>query len=179
MNTTQHATNTTVQPLDYDRMVAAFNRVPQEGIPLQNPKGLGPIVRLLTHAAAGRLKHPRVEIADPSDKLRGMSLRLAGTTIFVDLWDNTNKKTRWEFAGHILATAEFKPAEGCPETVLPALERLAANPYEVLVGSGRLTGRCSCCSRKLRNPVSVRAGIGRICADRIRSAIAQLEPQLF
>ena len=60
---------------------------------------------------------------------------------------------------------EFKAVRDASPDTLDRLRAIAANPMEAAVRYGRLTGRCSCCGRKLTNKASIAAGIGPICAE--------------
>lgn len=53
-----------------------------------------------------------------------------------------------------------------PETWRAALSELCADLRKAVVAHGNATGECSCCGRELSDPVSVRLGIGPVCADR-------------
>jgi hypothetical protein len=46
---------------------------------------------------------------------------------------------------------------------LAALLKVEADPRAAAAADGILTGRCSCCSRPLTDPVSIKLGIGPIC----------------
>lgn len=52
------------------------------------------------------------------------------------------------------------------ETVLA---KIAENPMDALVAYGRETGVCGVCGRTLRDPDSVAAGIGPVCASKVGS----------
>jgi hypothetical protein len=67
-----------------------------------------------------------------------------------------------EYYGKVLGGV-FSPVRATPDSVRDALKVIAANPKDAAVRYGRLTGRCSCCGRKLTDPVSVANGIGPIC----------------
>lgn len=48
------------------------------------------------------------------------------------------------------------------------LRAILANPYEAATAYGKLTGTCCVCGRHLEDEVSVREGIGPICAGRFK-----------
>lgn len=50
-------------------------------------------------------------------------------------------------------------------TVEDMKDLLDSDLEEAMVNHGKLTGYCSCCGRKLTNPISVERGIGPICAE--------------
>lgn len=62
---------------------------------------------------------------------------------------------------------EFSAAtSAAPADTLARLAAVAADPAGEAIRYGRLTGRCSCCSRPLSDPESVAAGIGPICSSK-------------
>lgn len=52
------------------------------------------------------------------------------------------------------------------QTAAQALSIIADNPLAAAVRFGENAGRCACCGRKLTNKVSVKRGVGPICADK-------------
>lgn len=63
-------------------------------------------------------------------------------------------------AGRYLPTSEAE-RDGLVARVVEAMN----DPLALAVAYGRRTGNCSCCGRKLTDPVSVERGIGPICAE--------------
>ncbi|MDJ0905396.1 MAG: DUF6011 domain-containing protein [Woeseiaceae bacterium] len=49
-------------------------------------------------------------------------------------------------------------------TIIADIER---DPLAAAQAHGRLSGRCSCCSRELTDPVSVERGIGPVCLEKM------------
>lgn len=60
----------------------------------------------------------------------------------------------------------FLASREAPAETLEKLRAIAADPTGEAIKYARRTGRCSCCGRGLVDPVSIRAGIGPICAER-------------
>lgn len=63
--------------------------------------------------------------------------------------------------GKYLPTREAEAA-GLVARVVEAM----TDPFAVAIAYGKRTGNCSCCGRKLTDPVSVHNGVGPICAER-------------
>lgn len=74
-------------------------------------------------------------------------------------------KVNSEYAGKILNGA-YAATSAAPADTLARLAAVAADPVGEATRYGRLTGRCSCCSRPLSDPESVAAGIGPICSSK-------------
>jgi len=70
-----------------------------------------------------------------------------------------------EYQGKIAAGRFIASAEA-DETVLPALNEIAADPAGSARRYGKETGICACCGKELTDPASVAAGIGPVCATR-------------
>jgi hypothetical protein len=68
------------------------------------------------------------------------------------------------YAGKIVG-GKFHKAYDAPD-VLDTLMRVAADPAGEAIKYGRRTGRCGCCGHSLVDPVSIRSGIGPICAGK-------------
>jgi len=62
--------------------------------------------------------------------------------------------------------SRFNPVRACTPDDVEALKLVVADPAGQAKAYGFRTSSCSCCGRKLTNPVSVEMGIGPICADR-------------
>lgn len=70
-----------------------------------------------------------------------------------------------EYLGKVLDKKFQATREATPEHK-QALDIIAANPSEAASNYGKKTGKCSCCGRELTDPVSVKMGIGPICAEK-------------
>ena len=68
-----------------------------------------------------------------------------------------------EYLGKVVE-GHFLPQRAATEAHKAALAVIAAQPAEAAVRYGKLTKRCSCCGKRLTDPVSVERGIGPICA---------------
>jgi Family of unknown function (DUF6011) len=68
------------------------------------------------------------------------------------------------YAGKI-AGGQFMAIRAAPQDTLDLLRTIAANPIEAARKYGRDTETCSCCGKKLTDPVSVANGVGPICAS--------------
>lgn len=73
-------------------------------------------------------------------------------------------KAGGEYAGKITA-GKFHSAYGAPQDTFQRLQAVAVDPLAESVKYARRTGNCGMCGRQLVDPVSIRAGIGPICAD--------------
>jgi hypothetical protein len=74
--------------------------------------------------------------------------RIAGS---IDPTTTAYRESRRYLAAHALLLARAE------------LQRVEADPQAAAAADGILTGRCSCCSRPLTDPVSIKLGIGPIC----------------
>lgn len=68
------------------------------------------------------------------------------------------------YLGKIVA-GEFLATRGAPANTIDHLRAVAADPTAEAIKYGRRFGRCSCCGHSLVDPVSIRAGVGPICAE--------------
>jgi hypothetical protein len=75
-------------------------------------------------------------------------------------------KDRGDYAGKITADGKFHAGRDTRAEVAAELQAIAADPLGRMVEHGRLTGCCSCCSRKLTNAESIALGIGPICREK-------------
>jgi hypothetical protein len=128
------------------------------------PAGLDRIHALFATARANGLRSPRLTIAN------GVQL----TAQRADA-DAINVREGGFYRGTIRGGI-FRPAHGSTASLTETLARLAANPTAELTAYGRATGRCSCCSRPLTDPVSVAMSIGPICAARFGISRAGVTP---
>lgn len=79
----------------------------------------------------------------------------------------TSKGTVW--LGNITREGKFYQANGCPDGIREALQKLADNPEEITSLHGKKTGCCCFCSRLLtddRDGYSVELGRGPVCSRR-------------
>lgn len=60
-------------------------------------------------------------------------------------------------------TPSYSAADAAKD-IVAKVQAVMADPVAAAVAYGRSTGQCSCCGRKLTDPVSVANGIGPICA---------------
>jgi hypothetical protein len=63
-----------------------------------------------------------------------------------------------------IAGGVFHARREAPAGTLETLLVIAADPTAAAIKYGRRTGRCGCCGRGLVDPVSIRSGIGPVCA---------------
>ena len=70
-----------------------------------------------------------------------------------------------EYAGKIVS-GRFHAVYAAPADTTERLLEVAADPLAASVKYARRTGNCGCCGRQLVDPVSIRSGIGPICADK-------------
>lgn len=64
-----------------------------------------------------------------------------------------------------IANGKFYATRG-NEGIAEQLMEVAKDPTAAAIKYGRRTGRCGCCGRGLVDPVSIRSGIGPICAEK-------------
>lgn len=112
------------------------------------------IQAMFDRASASGLKRPSFEAAGIEFSKASDTGRNPGA-IYV--------KVRGDYAGKIVS-GRFLAVSAAPSGTLDMVRGIAADPRGEAVKYGRMTGRCSCCSRKLTDPASVAAGIGPICA---------------
>lgn len=77
-----------------------------------------------------------------------------------------------DYMGKILRDGKLVLFNRSPELVA-ALDAFVQNPVEYILRYGKETGHCSCCGRPLSDPVSVHAGIGPICLERVAGKAAR------
>jgi hypothetical protein len=126
--------------------------------------GLDRIHALFATARANGLRSPRLTIAN------GVQL----TAQRAD--ENAINVREGGFYRGTIRGGIFRPAHGSTASLTETLARLAANPTAELTAYGRATGRCSCCSRPLTDPVSVAMSIGPVCAARFGISRAGVAP---
>lgn len=69
------------------------------------------------------------------------------------------------YLGKISAEGLFMPSRECDEALKAKIATIMLDPLAAAIEHGKLTGECSCCGRKLTDPVSVANGIGPVCAE--------------
>lgn len=127
---------------------------PRDSEPVQLGAGAATIRDALNNAAGSGLKSPRL---------------LTGEIDFARAKDNSRNPgcvyvTRNEiYLGKIDPQGRFIPSRECTDDDHQTIAEVARNPLEAAVKHGRMTGRCACCNRPLRDPDSVKLGIGPIC----------------
>lgn len=65
-----------------------------------------------------------------------------------------------------IAGGKFHASRAATEDTLETLRNVATDPTAAAIKYARRTGNCGCCGRELVDPVSIRAGIGPICATK-------------
>lgn len=76
------------------------------------------------------------------------------------------KSNDGNYLGKIVGGSQFMASREAPADTLAKLQAVAADPTAEAIKYARRTGRCSCCGKGLVDPVSIRAGIGPICAEK-------------
>lgn len=61
---------------------------------------------------------------------------------------------------------KFLCVRACTEDHVAMVNQIVANPKAAALKYGKESGVCACCARELTDPVSIKAGVGPICADR-------------
>lgn len=69
------------------------------------------------------------------------------------------------YLGKIVGS-QFRASREAPAGTLDWLRAVAADPTAEAIKYARRTGRCGCCGHQLVDPVSIRAGIGPVCAEK-------------
>jgi hypothetical protein len=122
-----------------------------EGKPAGRVVDLAPVRAMFERAVANGYKRPTYRAA-------GLVLNRAPDTgknpgaLYV-------KNKAGEYLGKIVGTTySGKPA--------PGLSEIAADPKGAAVKYGMQSGTCSCCGKELSDPVSLRNGIGPVCATK-------------
>jgi hypothetical protein len=69
------------------------------------------------------------------------------------------------YLGKITPDGTFCPSRDCTAEQRAHVATVAADPLGAAVAFGRLSGECSCCGRRLTDPVSIANGIGPVCAS--------------
>jgi hypothetical protein len=113
------------------------------------------------HAAATGLKKPTLKCREIVFSLAAPTSKNAGH-VYVKIGGNYKGKITPE--GKFLQGRDDIGMSPSREEVAEIM-RIGRDPLAAAVEHGRLTGRCSICSRKLVDPKSVAAGIGPICAE--------------
>lgn len=128
------------------------------------------IIELFDSAVAQGLRSPVIQIspdvgADISLSWCGERSRYPGTVNVTDkpgFGDNV-------WYGRLTRTG-FVPSTKLPPAlireVVLSLNMLASDPMGVITRSGKKTGRCSCCGRRLTDGPSVALGVGPVCVKK-------------
>jgi hypothetical protein len=135
---------------DAERAAANVKRA--EGLATIN---ITPIKEAFDKAAAKGLKTPVLRFPDFKVSRAPDHGRNAGALYL---------KTEGDIYLGKIVDGRYQPtgeAEALKERIVETL----ANPLELAIAYGRRTGKCSCCGRKLTDPVSVERGIGPVCAE--------------
>lgn len=88
------------------------------------------------------------------------------------------KAMQGDYLGKINPEGYFCPARpygAFKEALEDFLGRVAENPVEVALASGRETGVCACCGRGLSDPISVYGSIGPVCLSNLAGPQARKE----
>lgn len=101
--------------------------------------------------------------------LKKVKVRFAGLTVSPAKATSANAgglyvKADGEYVGKIMS-GRFLCTRECSDDVKERVLSACADPKAAAVAYGKQTGSCSCCGRKLTDPVSIENGIGPICAD--------------
>ena len=65
-----------------------------------------------------------------------------------------------------IAGGTFMASNACNPETPDAVVAVAKDPRGEAIKHGKMTGACSCCGRKLSDPVSVELGVGPICLEK-------------
>lgn len=116
-----------------------------------------PIAELFAQARR-HLQSPRIHLRSPGGKRVDLLESRSGRGRICVLVDGA-------WAGDILPTGEYDTAR-FDQRVFDYLKGVAQDPAGAIGAAGRLEGRCSFCSRPLRDERSTRVGYGPVCAER-------------
>lgn len=121
------------------------------------------IMRLFRSAKEHGLKKPGINIAADPDNVLRLRLATRGSRaghihIARPGWDNA-----WYGTIHPDGTLDLR--KSAPEWARTLVLEFAADPVTVAARYGKLTNRCSFCSRELTDARSVAVGYGPVCAD--------------
>lgn len=72
-----------------------------------------------------------------------------------------------DYAGKVTADGVLVLRNDAPDWLKAALMAVQGDPIGAATEYGRETGRCSVCGRTLTDPLSIQAGIGPVCAERL------------
>lgn len=144
------------------RMVAKVQETAARKETLKSEVAIDRIKGVLDTAVARKLKTPQFHAAGLSFSLARASSFNAGA-VYVKEGDTYLGKIK---------SGTFQPSAAATRQTLDAILRVAADPLGEAVKHGHLTGRCSCCNRKLTDDTtkgkdgksSVERGIGPVCA---------------
>lgn len=129
-----------------------------------------PVEALFQSAKASGLKWPKISLspvqgADITMSVAGARAKVPGSINVTD--GGSYGQNTWY--GRVV-NGVFQPNTRIEREVLRLVEQtlrdLIEDPLGVITQSGKKTGHCSCCGRKLDDPKSVEAGVGPICAKK-------------
>lgn len=124
--------------------------------------GIDGVRALFERAATAGLKRPRIAV-----HVEGVDLELSRAPMEGRNPGAIYVKLSGAYSGKVLREGgDFQPARDADPRIGPALVAFGLNPAGVAAASGRLTGSCSFCARRLDDARSVAVGYGPVCADR-------------
>ena len=135
-----------------ERMILKVQATNQRKASLSRDVDVSRIKSLLTEA---KVKKPVFRAGELAFSLAPAHGRNAGA-VYV--------KRGVDYQGKI-AGGRFIPVSACHTATADAVVSVAADPRGEAVKHGKASGQCSCCGRRLTDPVSIEMGIGPICAD--------------
>jgi hypothetical protein len=143
---------------------------------------LAPVVAMFDAAKKSGLKHPRLSIvsdglpdlgADVTISLAGSASTVPGSINVTDgkpygsnVWYGRIIERQGGSGKSYAFEASPRILPGTKAEVLKTLMALAADPLGIVTRSGKKSGFCACCNRKLDDPKSVEAGVGPVCAKK-------------
>ncbi len=81
-------------------------------------------------------------------------------------YDPETHRRPWYGRIHTDGRFEMNQASPMPDDIKSVLEQFNANPIDVSKRCGLLMGNCVYCSKPLTDPVSLKAGYGKVCASK-------------
>lgn len=118
--------------------------------------GVEAIIALFAKATDNDIKRPIFRAEGMEISKASPNGRNAGA-LYVKAEDDT-------YLGKIVG-GQFLASREAPADTLAKLTTIAEDPTAAAIRYARRTGRCGCCGRGLVDPVSIRAGVGPICAE--------------
>lgn len=77
------------------------------------------------------------------------------------------------YYGTFWEDGSFRPTKICTPEMIATLDKVESEGLAAVAGIGILTGICGICGRTLTDEVSIRNGIGPICADKMGFQLAR------